>query len=96
MLVYDEIAQQVVLHRKKIDEKLTNCDDGTEVVFEGGTQPLQKELQHFLDRVEDRGTPMSDGSSSVSVIRVLERASQELARTASGIRTGQKQISQAG
>lgn len=76
MIVYDEVAQTVVLHRKRIDpDSLANVDEGEEVVFEGAAQPLEIELRHFLDCVETRRAPRSCGRSAVEVVRVLEQAS---------------------
>lgn len=73
MLVYDEVNQQVVHHRKTVDKDLQNVDLGEEIVFTGDGQPLALELQHFLDCCRDRTTPISDGASGHRVIEVLER-----------------------
>ncbi|MBV6457696.1 MAG: Myo-inositol 2-dehydrogenase [Fimbriimonadaceae bacterium] len=78
MLVYDELAQTVTLHRKHIDRALANHNDGEEVVFEGAGQPLSLELEHFLDCVKERAKPISDGESALEVLRVLETASKEV------------------
>ncbi|MDB5098498.1 MAG: Gfo/Idh/MocA family oxidoreductase [Cyanobacteria bacterium RYN_339] len=78
MLVYDEIAQTVTLHKKGITPDLANRDYGAEVVFSGSGEPLKLELQHFLDRVADRAAPLSDGASGVEVVRVLAEASRQL------------------
>lgn len=77
MLVYDEIAQTVTLHKKFINEHLANQSEGEEVVFEGAGQPLTLELQHFMSCIETRSKPISDGASAVEVLRVLEAASRE-------------------
>lgn len=74
MFVFDEPSKQVVLHRKRIDDKLNNVDEGSEVVFEGDGQPLRLELQHFLDCAETGKVPDSDGQSGVDVLRVLAAA----------------------
>ncbi|MDX1496729.1 MAG: Gfo/Idh/MocA family oxidoreductase [Salinisphaeraceae bacterium] len=78
MLVYDEVAQTVTLHRKRIAEDLSNDDQGSEVIYEGHGQPLKLELEHFLQRMEDRKPPLSDGVSGVAVMRVLEQVSEIL------------------
>lgn len=75
MLVYDEVRQSVTLHRKWIDTELQNHDEGSEVVHRGEGEPLRIELQHFLDCMQDRKAPLSDGRSAVDVIHVLERIS---------------------
>jgi predicted dehydrogenase len=80
MLVYDEVDQTVTLHRKWIDADLQNHDEGSEVVHRGHGQPLRLEMQHFLDRMADRETPLSSGESAVAVIETLERVTRALAR----------------
>ncbi len=77
MLVYDEKAQKVTLLKKTIDAALNNVDTGSEIVFEGAAEPLKLELQHFLDCIQTRQTPVSDGSNGVEVIRVMELAGQK-------------------
>lgn len=72
MLVYDEVNQRVFLHRKTINSDLNNCDDGEELIFEGSAAPLRLELEHFVDCLETRETPISDGRNGLRVIRVLE------------------------
>lgn len=74
-LVYNEIEQTVKLHRQSIDpETLDINNEGEEIVHEGAKQPLEIELAHFLDCIETRQTPKSDGRSGLEVIRVLEKA----------------------
>jgi predicted dehydrogenase len=78
MLVYDEIEQTVTLHKKGVTSGLVNRDEGSEVVFQGGAEPLLLECRHFLQAVERRSRSMSDGASAVEVIGVLEKASEAL------------------
>jgi predicted dehydrogenase len=75
MLVYDEREERVTLHRKMVDAGLNNVDLGSEVVFQGSPtfQPLAAELGHFIDCVQNRHTPRSDGRQAVDVIRILEQ-----------------------
>lgn len=74
MLVYDELAQSVVLHRKSIDSGLQNQDQGEEVVFEGSGQPLRLQMEHFIECIKTRSTPRSDGRNGLDVVRVLDSA----------------------
>ena len=78
MLVYDEIQQTLSLHRKYVDADLVHHDEGVEVLFEGGEPPLRYECQHFLDVMETRAVPMTDGKTALPVIRVLEEAGRQL------------------
>ena len=74
MLVYDELAQSVILHRKSIDAGLQNQDQGEEVVFEGSGQLLRLEMEHFIECIKTRSTPRSDGMNGLDVVRVLDSA----------------------
>lgn len=74
MIVYDEVAQKVTLHKKTIDSELKNVNDGSEVVFEGAGEPLRLEMEHFVECCRTRRTPDSDGVSAAYVIRVMEEA----------------------
>jgi predicted dehydrogenase len=74
MLVYDESAQAVTLHRKRIDTDLANVDEGSEVVYEGAGEPLKLEMEHFLECVNTRTRPIADGAAALDVIRTLELA----------------------
>lgn len=78
MLVYDEIAQTVTLHKKSINSKLENIDEGEEVVFKGASEPLWLELEHFIECCQTRQKPYSDGQSAVGVIKILEEANNKL------------------
>lgn len=78
MLVYDEVEQIVVLHRKGITPQLTNRDEGTEVVFRNYGEPLRDALTHFLQCIVQGKKPLTDGEASIPVVKVLEEASRQL------------------
>ena len=78
MFVYDEIAQTVTLHKKYINSKLENMDEGQQVVFKGNSEPLKLELKHFIECCQSRQRPYSDGESAVGVVKILEEASNKL------------------
>src|SRR5690606_25458633 len=67
MLVFDETSQTVTLHDKGINPDLTNRDEGERVVFTGAEEPLQLEMQHFLECVQNRQAPLSDGLNGLHV-----------------------------
>ena len=74
MIVYHEKENKVSLLKKTVDAALNHTDAGSEVLFEGSAEPLKLELQHFLDCIASRSTPVSDGRNGIEVIRVLEQA----------------------
>lgn len=73
MLVYDEITGEVVLHHKSINAQLNHHDAGQEVIFQSSEPPLRLELEHFLDCLETRNRPISDGRNGLLVVETLER-----------------------
>ncbi len=78
MLVFDELAKSVTLHKKRFDEKLGQTDGGEEVVFKQDEEPLKIEAEHFLARLEDRARPIADGRQGVAVVAVMEEAARQL------------------
>jgi len=74
MLVYDELAGTVTLHRKTVDANLEEWDEGTETLFvENEAAPLTAECRDFLRAVAERTPPLASGRQGVQVVRVLER-----------------------
>lgn len=45
-----------------------------------GEMPLRAELMHFLERIVDRGRPLTDGPSGLRTLRVLEAGRRSLAQ----------------
>lgn len=73
MLVYDEIAQAVTVHHKRIDADLNAVDEGVQTVDIADAQPLRLESEHFLACVASRQRPLSDGWNGVAVVEILEQ-----------------------
>lgn len=76
MIVYDEEKQTVTLHRKGVHQDLSNRDEGSELVLESTEQPLMLECKHFLNAMETRDKPLSDGKNGLEVVRILEKAAR--------------------
>lgn len=78
MLVYDEVAQKVVIYNKGVDEQLNNRDEGSEIVDVAASEPLKIECEHFLNCLQTREKPRSDGWNGVAVVEILEKAQEAL------------------
>jgi len=83
MAVLDEADQSLTLHRKRLaggdgPGRLAAVDEGAEVLFQGGGQPLEAEDAHFLHCLATGERPLSDGRCGLDVVRVLERACAQL------------------
>jgi len=71
-LHYDELKQTVTYHKRYGNKDATVTDEGSEVVFEGSSQPLLLEMEHFIDCVIHRKTPLSPGSQGAEVVALIE------------------------
>ncbi|MDJ0696062.1 Gfo/Idh/MocA family oxidoreductase [Mastigocoleus sp. MO_188.B34] len=78
MLVYDEVAQQVTVHHKGVDENLNNRDGGSQVMDFTASEPLRIECSHFLECLQTRKKPHSDGWNGLAVVDILEKAQEAM------------------
>jgi UDP-2-acetamido-3-amino-2,3-dideoxy-glucuronate N-acetyltransferase len=90
MAVFDDVSvEKLFLYPYKIDftggalpiAQKVECY----VVKFGSAEPLREELTHFLDCVEKRSKPKTDGTEGLRVLRVLESAQKSLLGT--GLKT---------
>ncbi|PNW30829.1 UNVERIFIED_CONTAM: oxidoreductase [Euhalothece sp. KZN 001] len=74
MLVYDEVSQQITVYNKGVHEDLSNRDEGSWSPDVTESEPLKWECEHFLQCLDTRHTPLSDGWNGVAVVEILEQA----------------------
>jgi len=85
MAVFDDLSQEkLFLYPHKIEWKdgktpVAQKADYIVVPTERG-EPLKLELEHFLDCVEKRKTPLTDGKEGLRVLRILEAADKSISR----------------
>lgn len=78
-LVFDEVANSLTLHRKGINaDDLSSWDEGMETIAIDDEPPLTRELRCFLESVERRVDPLSNGETGLAVVKMLELASEKL------------------
>jgi UDP-2-acetamido-3-amino-2,3-dideoxy-glucuronate N-acetyltransferase len=82
MAVFDDMAEQkLVLYPHKVEWKnripTAVKADGEAVQLEE-REPLRSECQHFLDCMELRARPISDGKEGLGVLRVLDACQRAL------------------
>jgi predicted dehydrogenase len=84
MAVFNDTAalpEKLVLYDQRVD-----LDNRQPILQKGETQaialpaeePLRRECQHFLDCVRERRTPLSDASSGIGVLKVLQACQMSL------------------
>lgn len=82
MAVFDDTAKhKLVLYPHKVEWKNripTAVKANGEIVDLEDREPLRAECQHFLDCVESRTSPVSDGIEGLRVLRVLDACQRAL------------------
>ena len=84
MAVFDDVAavgQKLVLYPNRVDfgdgMPMLLQEDSFPVEFPSD-EPLRCECRHFLNRIRDRKQPLTDASSGIAVLRVLEACQKSL------------------
>jgi len=91
MAVFDDTMREGKL---KIFDKGIEWDDDVPVarhtaettLFIEDAEPLRIECEHFLRAITDRSTPLTDGRSALSVLKVLEASQVSLERDGQRVR----------
>jgi UDP-2-acetamido-3-amino-2,3-dideoxy-glucuronate N-acetyltransferase len=82
MAVFDDMAEhKLVLYPHKVEWKNripTAIKADAEIVQLEDREPLRAECQHFLDCMESRKRPVSDGKEGLGVLRVLDACQRAL------------------
>jgi predicted dehydrogenase len=84
MAVFDDVRKQdkLLVYDQGVEfvngEPVTRKSDGVAEPLEA-SEPLRRECSHFLDCMERRERPLTDGESGLRVLRVLEAAGRSLA-----------------
>jgi UDP-2-acetamido-3-amino-2,3-dideoxy-glucuronate N-acetyltransferase len=82
MAIFDDTAEhKLVLYPHKVEWRNrmpTAVKANGEIVDLEDREPLRAECQHFVDCVESRTSPVSDGAEGLRVLRVLDACQQAL------------------
>jgi UDP-2-acetamido-3-amino-2,3-dideoxy-glucuronate N-acetyltransferase len=82
MAVFDDTAEhKLVLYPHKVEWRNripTAVKADAEIVDLEDREPLRQECQHFLECVESRTSPVSDGAEGLQVLRVLDACQRAL------------------
>ncbi len=81
MVTFDDVAKRVILFDRRVEwqegEPVPVRGEGDEIEFDAA-EPLRQECQAFLDAMESRKPPLTDGLSGLRVLRVLQAAQRSL------------------
>lgn len=81
MASYDDVAKSLVLYDQRVamtdGQPVPVKGDGEQVAFDDA-EPLRLECQAFLQAIADRKLPLTDGTSGLRVLNVLNAAQRSL------------------
>lgn len=81
MASFDDVTKRLVLYDQRVEvregEPVPVKGSGDEVSF-GGDEPLLLECRAFLDAIDTRRPPTTDGASGLRVLQVLQAAQRSL------------------
>jgi predicted dehydrogenase len=81
MASFDDVAKQLVLYDQRVElqagQPVPIKGKGEEVAFDS-SEPLRLECEAFLDAIETRRPPLTDGQSGLRVLNVLQAAQRSL------------------
>ena len=81
MASFDDVTKELVLYDQRVDwqegQPIPVRGEGTKVEFPGA-EPLREECRHFLDCIESRRTPRTDGANGLRVLQLLHAAQRSL------------------
>ncbi len=87
MIIYNELQNEAFFYARGIDDDLEIWDrGGREIPFQKNVSLLELEERHFLESIQRRSAPLTDGESGRKVIDVLMRvdAASEAGRERQG------------
>ena len=81
MVSFDDVAKQMLMWDLEVDwqqgQPIPVKHDGVHIAY-GDGEPLRDECQHFLDCIETRAAPRTDGHSGVYVLQLLHAAQRSI------------------
>lgn len=81
MASFDDVSKQLVLYDQRVDIEqgapIPVKGEGQAVAF-GTDEPLRLECQAFLDAIQSRRPPITDGESGLRALKVLQAAQRSL------------------
>ncbi len=81
MASFDDVSKQLLLYDQRVDvrdgEPIPIKAEGEPVEF-GDEEPLRQECEAFLEAIQTRQSPLTDGGSGLRVLRILQAAQKSL------------------
>jgi UDP-2-acetamido-3-amino-2,3-dideoxy-glucuronate N-acetyltransferase len=82
MIVFDDQSENKLIlykHRaKKVDDRFEALKDEGENIQIPKKEPLKEEAKHFLDCIEERKNPITDGKEGLEVLKILDACQKSI------------------
>ena len=81
MASFDDVAKELILYDQRVDWKegqpVPIKGDGVKVAY-SQDEPLKQECLHFVECIEQRKTPRTDGQNGLRILQILHAAQRSL------------------
>lgn len=77
-MVFDEIKNQLTLHKYSIEKSGQFSTPVSEDILLPKEEPLKVELENFIECIQTRNTPRTDGVAGLQVVEVLEKITENI------------------
>ncbi len=88
MASFDDVSKELVVYDQRVEwqegQPIPIKGEGSAIAF-NSEEPLRIECQAFLDAMESRTPPLTDGQSGLRVLRVLQAAQRSLVTNGSPV-----------
>lgn len=95
MACFDDVAKKLIVYDQPValrdGEPISSKGEGREISY-APEEPLRRECEAFLVSLESRQPPLTDGTSALGVLRVLEAAQGSLAEHGQPVELAMKQL----
>ncbi len=89
MVSFDDVTKELLSWDVEVDwregQPVPKRHPGIPVEIDWSEEPLRNECRHFLDCIEARRAPLTDGRSGVDVLKILHASQRSLTRNGAAI-----------
>lgn len=88
MAAFNDVTKTLTVYDQKVEVNdqgaISVCGEGKEIMFDA-EEPLRRECQAFVQAIQTRQAPLTDGVSGLRVLKVLQAAQHSLVRNGQSV-----------
>lgn len=89
MVSFDDVTKELLSWDVEVDwtegQPVPKKHPGVPIEIDWTQEPLRNECRHFLECMEERRTPLTDGRSAVDVLQILHASQRSLTRNGAAV-----------